>query len=283
MKLTKEKVTSTQFKSLIQKKESTDVLVTKEVISQPIVHDDDTRRVTFIASTAAIDRTGDSIKQEGFKLDNYLNNPVVFFGHNTDDHPIAKCVKIGLVNNNLTATFEFMDPAIPIAGPKSEAVYQMIKSGYLNAVSVGFRPIDFKFSFDPDRENGLDFNESELTEISVVGVPANPEALVVSRETTVEVTKDVADAPDSEFVGQVSFYKVDGQIQKLVSGKIVEISKDLTATNDPELIPQDGMTPEDQIDHPELGLEQLDNDQDQTFDKQKVLQWMMMTSANNEI
>jgi hypothetical protein len=47
----------------------------------------------------------------------------------------------------------------------------------MKAVSVGFIPLDWKFSKDKARPFGIDFTKQELLEISVCPVPCNPNAL----------------------------------------------------------------------------------------------------------
>jgi hypothetical protein len=59
----------------------------------------------------------------------------------------------------------------------------MAADGYLSATSVGFRPIKWDFSSDPERDGGgwmpgIDFDQQELVELSIVAVPSNPEALI---------------------------------------------------------------------------------------------------------
>lgn len=173
-----DKVSVFEFKELVRKGIASGKRINKDVVSTPIV-DDATRRITFTCSTASSDRTNDSIDQSGIFLGNYLKNPVVMYAHDTDNYPVAKCVQIGIVSGNLTAVFEFLASDVPLAGPRAEAVFQMVKQGYLSAVSIGFLPLEYEFSNDPERESGVDFKSVELTEISIVPVPCQPEALVV--------------------------------------------------------------------------------------------------------
>jgi hypothetical protein len=62
--------------------------------------------------------------------------------------------------------------------PFADQVYKLIVNRFINSVSVGFQPIQWKFSDDPDRQFGIDFERQELLEISVVPVPANAHALI---------------------------------------------------------------------------------------------------------
>jgi len=62
-------------------------------------------------------------------------------------------------------------------------VYRLARGGFIAATSVGFRPLKWEYTRDLDRGAedwfpGIDFEEQELVELSVVTVPANPEALL---------------------------------------------------------------------------------------------------------
>ena len=60
----------------------------------------------------------------------------------------------------------------------AQQVKGLVRESVLKATSVGFRPLKFSFSKDKSRGGGIDFIEQELLEFSVVGVPANAEALL---------------------------------------------------------------------------------------------------------
>jgi hypothetical protein len=73
-----------------------------------------------------------------------------------------------------------------LRNPLADVVYQMIKGGFLNAVSVGFSPIEWKQTSDKSRPGGIDFSKVELLEISIVPIPALPSALVQARAAGIE-------------------------------------------------------------------------------------------------
>jgi hypothetical protein len=54
----------------------------------------------------------------------------------------------------------------------------MLQGGYLNAVSVGFKPLKFARN---EARRGTDYLEHDLLEFSIVPVPAHQGALVVGR------------------------------------------------------------------------------------------------------
>jgi hypothetical protein len=89
--------------------------------------------------------------------------------------PVAKGVEIGVVGDQLVAQAQFVPRGIyEFAG----TVYQMLRSGYLSAVSVGFRPL---VEPTPNEYGGFAYRRQELLEFSVVPVGAHADALVIGR------------------------------------------------------------------------------------------------------
>ncbi len=133
--------------------------------------DERNRTIDFVASTPVIDRY-DSVVQ-GWTLANYAKNPVVLFGHDSEDLPVGRSVSTVLeADGGLSAKIQFAPPEIY---PFADTVYKMYLAGYLNAVSVGFIPGDT--SYDSEA-NVFVLRDNDLLEISCVPVPANPEALM---------------------------------------------------------------------------------------------------------
>lgn len=152
-------------------------------LNEPIHHQatfavtGDDRRIRFVASDEKLNRYGQIVRINGWELDNYKKNPILLWQHQTDELPIGK-VSIGVIGDQLVADAEF---ATEDLNPFAERVYQMAKAGYINAVSVGFMPLDGKPIFNSDGEyEGMEFTQQELLELSVVNIPANPSALQVA-------------------------------------------------------------------------------------------------------
>lgn len=142
------------------------------------------RRATFIASTPQIDRYGDVILQDGWQTENYKANPVILFAHDSRALPVGKGILVN-VNGNLAVTVEFSKAIASYDLP--EILLQLVAQGMLNCVSVGFIPIEYEWRFEKDEEgnqlpfpSGRIYKKSELLEISIVPVPANPGAVVIS-------------------------------------------------------------------------------------------------------
>lgn len=146
--------------------------------------DPETRSVDFVISTAAVDRMGDTIAVDGWKLDTYRKNPVVLWAHDASELPVAKASNVRIEDGKLKARAEFVPKEI---SGKANAVFEMIRGGFLSATSVGFAPIKYAFTEAPDRKYGIDFIEQELLEFSVVPIPANAEALVEARSAGIDI------------------------------------------------------------------------------------------------
>jgi HK97 family phage prohead protease len=83
---------------------------------------------------------------------------------------IGKAVSIGVVNGRMQSAMQF-NPQSGIA----RSIEAAVRGGYIRASSVGFRPLDWT----PRGDGSIDFKQIELLEYSIVGIPANPEALVI--------------------------------------------------------------------------------------------------------
>lgn len=142
------------------------------------------RAVDFTLSTDAIDRSGDRVSQDGWKLESYRKNPVVLWAHDYESLPVGKARNLRIEDGALKGTCIFTPPG---ALRFNDAVFDLIKGGFLSAVSVGFMPKKWNWAEDKARPLGIDFSEQELLEFSIVPVPANPEALIEARALGVDV------------------------------------------------------------------------------------------------
>jgi len=137
--------------------------------------------MSFIASTSAVDRYGDVIDQNGWSLESYKSNNIVLFNHDATELPIGKGL-VEVVDGNLMIDIDF-----DMKDPRAAEIGRKTKDGFLNAVSVGFNPIEsVKRSDLPDDHfakgaDGMFFLKSELLEVSVVTIPANSEAVAAKQ------------------------------------------------------------------------------------------------------
>jgi len=127
----------------------------------------------FVMSDGSVDRMGDVIEPDGWRLDNFHRNPVALFGHNPD-FVVGNWRDVGVRKGQLTGRLELMEPV----SDRQREVHAAVKAGFLRAVSVGFH----SDSFEPlGKSGGLRFTEAELVECSLVAVPANPNALAMAK------------------------------------------------------------------------------------------------------
>lgn len=165
-----------------------DAAIRKSMVAESVTPIEGTNRsMRFCISTAGVDRDNDTVDAKGWLLDNYKRNPVVLWAHDYDELPVGKATSIGVEGGRLIADAEFADH------PFADTVFRLLKGGFLNATSVGFRPATYKMN---EARGGLDFETQELLEFSIVPVPANPEALIEARAAGIDISplKGWADA-----------------------------------------------------------------------------------------
>lgn len=137
---------------------------------------------SFTISTGGVDRMGDTISPWGWQLSAYRRNPVVLFAHDAGSLPVGRATHVGVDNGKLVASMKFASTRM------AQAVREQVDSGELRATSVGFRPLTYTFSKDPNRKFGIDFTETELLEFSIVPIPANPECLMIGASSGKSLT-----------------------------------------------------------------------------------------------
>jgi hypothetical protein len=176
---------------------------------------DESRRVaSFVATTEAPCATWlgpEVVRMSGMRTERFLSNPVILNAHNRDD---ASCVigrAISLKVENVPVGPSSQSPGQPAAAApgvapaamkmipglvteiefaESEealAAWELVRTGFLRAVSIGFMPLKW-VELEPGQVDGLGDSqlvgpgvvivESELYEISLVPVPADPYALL---------------------------------------------------------------------------------------------------------
>lgn len=132
---------------------------------------------TAIASTESVDRDGDILSANGWKLKNYKKNPVFLWGHDAHSLPIGKSLNTWVEGSKLMFQPQFATDISPFA----EIVWKMYKAKILRSFSVRFDPIEWedieqpegKQIFFPPRK----YIKQELLEISAVNIPSNTEAI----------------------------------------------------------------------------------------------------------
>lgn len=145
-----------------------------------ITEDMGDRSVLFTISKEVVDRDGDILRASGVDFTNYMKNPVFLSFHNSREFPLGKVTKFWVEGNAVKAivyfpTIEELSTNPEQASEKAKLVdftYHCYKTGMLNAVSVGFIPLEWT-----ENKDGYDITKWELLEFSAVAVPANQDAI----------------------------------------------------------------------------------------------------------
>lgn len=138
------------------------------------------RTMRFVASDESVDRYGDIIRASGWQLDNFRKNPVLLFAHDSRQPPVGQVPSIEVVGTELIADCLFRPEG---DSQLSDDVWRAVEGGFLRAASVGFTPTGPVNQLVDSAGNwtGYEFTSQELLELSVVPVPANPQALAVAK------------------------------------------------------------------------------------------------------
>ena len=167
--------------------------------------EEDSRTVEFVISNETTDRHGTVFMADGWNLDQYRNNPIVAYQHQTTgglftgDNPdtIIGTSEVRLEGTQLIARATFEPAEI---NPLAEKIYRKILAGTLRAASVGAIPEAGHWGVEEAGENPdtFYFTRQTLLEWSVVNIPSNPDALkrnftevIESFKTETQTTEEI--------------------------------------------------------------------------------------------
>lgn len=129
---------------------------------------------TFIFSTNSIDRDNEIIETLGIDFTNFQTNPVVLKSHRSYELPIGKVIRLW-IENDMTKTYLLGDIVFG-TDSESQEIKAKVDSGILRAVSIGFKCIEWTYNENSEIRV---FTKTELLEVSLVSLPANPDAVRV--------------------------------------------------------------------------------------------------------
>lgn len=130
------------------------------------------RQIRVVVSTPTPDRVKDVMDPAGCVLDGYRSNPIVLAGHDRKS-PIGTAA-IEVKQDRVEAVITFAPAGISV---KADEYCGLAKAGILNTVSPGFQEIEAAAI----KGGGIHYKRWELLELSLVAVPAQPEAVVIGR------------------------------------------------------------------------------------------------------
>jgi HK97 family phage major capsid protein/HK97 family phage prohead protease len=133
----------------------------------------------FVLSDNSVDRVGDVIEQN-WELDNFrkTGSPALF-NHDRDQY-IGKWENVRVEGNRLVGKLKI---AAEGTSALIDTVRKLLAQKMLRATSVGFQPLKMEKLNDEASEfwGPFRFLKSELLEVSLVSVPANPNAVSLAR------------------------------------------------------------------------------------------------------
>lgn len=133
--------------------------------------DEEQRTVDFVFSDNSVDRYGEIVDQASWDTKAYEKNPVILWGHDPSkaENVIGSGgnIRLNQAGKSLI-TAQFDDDA------HASLIFNKIKKGILRTVSAGFIPHTLEFEDDVPV-----LKDNELLEVSVVAIPANPNALAL--------------------------------------------------------------------------------------------------------
>jgi len=137
--------------------------------------DDENYIIRGVFSTSGEDRQGEIVDQNGWKLDEFMANPVILLFHDHYEFPVAQCIELGLDGNgNLAGAIKFAVEEYEVA----KTAFLLYKGRFMRAFSVGFQ--NEIYEIDQEKDTVI-LKENTLYEISCVNVPANAMALAYSK------------------------------------------------------------------------------------------------------
>jgi HK97 family phage prohead protease len=179
-------ITPTEFQALAAKSATPASVrgkaILKDLTPEITVENPEARTVRFRITSGSVDRDKDVISPSGWDLESFRKSPSVLWAHCYDQPPVGRALDVVQDQNGLTSLAEFTPPDM---NPFGDMVFKMVKGGFLNMCSVGFRPLEW--SYDEER-GGVNFARQELLEWSICPVGGNQDALVVARSAGIDLT-----------------------------------------------------------------------------------------------
>lgn len=123
---------------------------------------------SMTVSTATVDRDGDRVLPEGGDFRNFLHNPVLCWAHQREELPVGTVTGVSADSSGIRMQWRWLEN-----DPFADRVRNAYEQGVVRAASIGFLPRQSQ----RNEFGGEDHRAWELCEISLVPVPANPQAV----------------------------------------------------------------------------------------------------------
>lgn len=173
-------------------------------------------KITGVASTSVVDRQNESVNVEGWDLKNFKKAPRLLWAHDHTEPAIGKVTKIGFEGEGKKRRMTF-EAVFQEVTEKARAIKKLVEDGFINTFSVGFKPLEME---------GNEILKQELLEISVVNVPANPDAMLLAYKSLKEdgfTAKTITKVLDDEIIKRFAeqdekIADLQGQVELAVKG-----------------------------------------------------------------
>lgn len=127
---------------------------------------------SFTVITDRVDGNGNQADIDGWDMTRFNANPVVFFNHRWNDPPIGRALGLQTHTDHIVATIQLAPTQL------GEQIALMLADGYIRGASAGWKPLDWELNIsDRGFPTGIHSHRQELLELSVVGLPAQPDTL----------------------------------------------------------------------------------------------------------
>ena len=180
-----------------------DKMIIRAIDVKSATTDAEAHKMTFVASDATRDSYGTVLPPKEWHLERFNSNPIIGYQHKVygswgdtedPDNVIGKGYAY-IDGDRLMVDIEFEPEEI---NPKAETIWKKLQWGSLNAVSVGFVAEGGHFGEGDEgagKPNETYYYEGmELVEVSVVNIPANPNALKNAMKDEIDRLSELREA-----------------------------------------------------------------------------------------
>jgi HK97 family phage prohead protease len=123
--------------------------------------------IRAVLATSRKQADGYALSMAGARLGRFRANPVLMTVHDYKSLPVGRISDISIERDRITGRLLFPSDA------EGQALEQRVRDGFINAVSIGYDVIE------SDRAGQV--SAWSLTEVSLVGVPMDADALIYAR------------------------------------------------------------------------------------------------------
>lgn len=138
-------------------------------------HPENPNTFTFAFASDHPDGNGNHPSLNGWDLDRFRRNPVVFFNHLSHLAPIGRASNLTVRGSQMFADIELAPSELGVE------LARLIADDFIIGASAGYLPTEWEFARnEQNRITGIRSTKQELREISIVGLPAQADTLKVA-------------------------------------------------------------------------------------------------------